>query len=137
MNPNLRNLTNHFLDVRLVSLASWRRAAEITPRDRNGPYVVLQEGYDPNDMRFVADEFILGRSGKWLRLGFFYQLPVRERRAEFVFGTVGEVMKLTADLPSGVRIYGRSQIEPGGAIEAEQDEMTEAIETGRHQPSHP
>jgi hypothetical protein len=33
-NVYLRNITNSFQDVRLVSLASWRQAAEITPRDR-------------------------------------------------------------------------------------------------------
>ena len=70
-NPNLRNITNHFLDAHLVSLAFWRKANEISPRDRNGPYLVLQEGYDPEDMRMIADEFILGRSGKWLSLGLF------------------------------------------------------------------
>ena len=63
-NVNLRNITNHFQDVRLASLASWKQAFEITPRDRSGPYVILQEGYDPDDMTMTADEFVLGRSGK-------------------------------------------------------------------------
>ncbi len=44
---NLRTITNNFLDVRLLSLASWHLAHEISPRDHGGPYVVLQEGYDP------------------------------------------------------------------------------------------
>jgi hypothetical protein len=67
-NLNLRTITNHFLDVRLVSLGSWRQANEIEPRDRGGPYVVLQEGYDPDDLRMTAKEFILGRSGIELAL---------------------------------------------------------------------
>ena len=58
-NHNLRNITNSFQDVRLVSLASWRQANEILPRDRGGPYVVLQEGYDPTDLRMIAEEFVL------------------------------------------------------------------------------
>src|SRR5262245_53900549 len=97
---HLRNITNHFQDVRLVSLASWKKANEISPRDRGGPYVVLQEGYDPEDTRMIAEEFVLGRTGKWMSLALFYRMPVPERRAEFVFGTAAEVMKVFNDLPS-------------------------------------
>src|SRR5580765_2622373 len=86
-NLNLRNITNSFLDVRLVSLKSWRQANEISPRDKGGPYVVLQEGYDAQDLTMTPDEFVLGRSGKWLSLGYFFKMPVAERREEFVFGT--------------------------------------------------
>src|SRR6266702_8668454 len=107
MNVNLRNITNSFLDVRLVSLKSWRRASEIIPRDNNGPYVVLQEGYDPEDMTVTPDEFVIGRSGKWLPLGYFFRMPVPERRKEFVFGTAAEVMQTLSDLPSKVQILSR------------------------------
>jgi hypothetical protein len=131
-NPNLRNITNHFLDARLVSLASWRNANEISPRDRNGPYVVLQEGYDPEDMRMLADEFILGRSGKWLSLGFFYKLPVPERRAEFVFGTAAEVIQMMNDLPSKVVMFARPQTQEAGAAQPANDEMMAAIEAGKN-----
>jgi hypothetical protein len=129
---NLSNITNSFQDVRLVSLASWRLANEITPRDRGGPYVVLQEGYDPLDPKLIADEFVLGRSGKWLSLGFFYKLPVPERRAEFIFGTAGEVMQMMSDLPSKVAI-----VRPGAKEEApaatEPDEMAAALQAAKSQ----
>src|SRR6185369_17513801 len=101
-NMNLRNITNDFQDVRLASLASWRQANEFNPRDRGGPYVVLQEGYDPDDTKVIADEFVLGRSGKWLSIGLFYRLPVPERRAEFIFGTAAEVMQMMQNLPPKV-----------------------------------
>jgi len=133
MNINLRNITNHFQDVRLVSLASWPAAAEISPRDRNGPYVVLQEGYDPNDMKVVADEFVLGRSGKWLSLSHFYGLPVPERRAEFIFGTVAEVMQMMTNLPSKVAILGRSTQEETTPVAQAGDEMAAAIQTAKTQ----
>ena len=61
---NLRSITNSFQDVRLASMASWRQAAEFTPRDKGGPYVVMQEGYDPQDPKFIADVDILFPSGK-------------------------------------------------------------------------
>jgi hypothetical protein len=131
-NPNLRNITNHFQDAHLVSLASWKNANEIAPRDRNGPYVVLQEGYDPEDMRMLADEFILGRSGKWLSLGLFYKLPVPERRAEFVFGTAAEVIQMMNDLPSKVRMFARADIQQAGPAQAGSDEMISAIQAAKN-----
>ncbi len=131
--PNLRKITNHFLDVRLLSLASWRQASEISPRDHGGPYVVLQEGYDPNDMKMIADEFVLGRSGQWLSLGQFYKLPVPERRAEFVFGTAGEVMQMMSDLPPKVVMFGHAETEEAAPAGAETDEMATAIKAAKSQ----
>ena len=134
-NQNLRNITNSFQDVRLASLSSWRQANEITPRDRGGPYVVMQQGYDPEDPKVIADEFVLGRSGKWLSLSHFYRMPVPERRAEFVFGTAAEIMQMMSNLPSKVQI-----IRPGAPAEAEPaapetDEMGAALQAGKSQSS--
>jgi hypothetical protein len=130
-NMNLRNITNSFQDVRLISLASWRQAAEFTPRDRGGPYVVLQEGFDPEDPKVIAEEFVLGRAGKWLSLGLFYKLPVAERRAEFIFGTAAEVMQMMQNLSSKpviVRPGADEEVEPGAP---EADEMAAALHEGR------
>jgi hypothetical protein len=129
-NANLRNITNHFQDVRLVSLASWKAAAEITPKDRGGPYVVLQEGFDPEDISMNPAEFVLGRSGKWLSLGFFYQMPVAERRTEFVFGTAAEVMKMMADLPPKVVMMRPDKPKPAGAAPGS-DEMAAALNAAK------
>lgn len=133
-NANLRNITNSFQDVRLASLASWKQAGEFNPCDRGGPYVVLQEGYDPEDPKVIADEFVLGRSGKWLSLGLFYRMPVPERRAEFVFGTAAEVMEMMRNLPSKVQV-----VRPGTPAETEPaapetDEMAAALQAGKSQP---
>jgi hypothetical protein len=134
-NPNLRNITNHFQDVRLVSLASWRQANEILPRDRGGPYVVLQEGCDPQDLTMAPDEFALGRSGKWLSLGFFFKLPVAERRTEFVFGTAAEVMRILNDLPSKAQILGRPANETDAPIVPADDEMAAAFQAAKNKNS--
>ena len=133
-NMNLRNITNDFQDCRLASLASWSQANEINPRDRGGPYVVLQEGYDPGDPKVIPDEFILGRSGQWLSLGVFYKMPVPERRAEFVFGTAAEVMQMMSNLPPKVQV-----VHPGAPAEAEPapgetDEMAAALQAGKNPP---
>jgi hypothetical protein len=128
MNIYLHNITNSFQDVRLASLSSWRQANEINPRDRNGPYVVLQEGYDPEDLSVTADEFVLGRSGKWLSLSHFFRMPVPERRAEFVFGTAAEVMHMMSDLPSKPEIIRPGKV-PKDA--PEKDEMAAALLTSK------
>jgi len=97
-------ITNHFQDVQLVSLSSWRQAKEITPRDRGGPYVVLQEGLDPNDPKLIPTQFVIGRAGKWLPLALFFRMPVPERQREFIFGTAAEVIQMMSDLPSKAAI---------------------------------
>jgi hypothetical protein len=131
-NLNLHTITNSFLDVRLISLASWHQASQISPRDHGGPYVVLQEGYDPDDVKMIPNEFVLGRSGQWLALGHFFKLPVDERRAEFVFGTAGEVMQMMSNLASKVQMFGRAPEPEGTPAEAEDDDMTIAFKTARN-----
>ena len=134
MNLNLRNITNDYRDVRLVSLSSWRQANEIQPRDRNGPYVVLQEGYDPEDMRMLPEEFVLGRSGKWLSLGHFYKMPIPERREEYLFGMVGEVIQLMSNLPSKVQLLRPAGQDKDTPATVPDDEMAAAFQAGREKP---
>jgi len=130
-NVNLRNITNHFMDARLVSLSSWREASRIELKDRGGPYVVLQEGYDPTDLKMIAREFILGRSGKWLALEHFYRLPVNDRRDEFVFGRVADVMQMMSDLPSKTVMFHQPTPEQATGVAPASDEMAAAIEAGK------
>ena len=133
-NMNLRNITNSFQDVRLVSLASWKQAAEFSPRDRGGPYVILQDGYDPEDMRLIPDEFVLGRSGKWLSLGLFYRMPVPDRRSEYLFGTKAEVMQMMSNLPAKAMILRPAGAGEEAATTTEEDEMATALQAGKAQP---
>jgi len=126
-NINLRNITNSFQDVRLGSLASWSRADEFSPHDPGGPYVVTQEGYDPDDATLTPDEFILRRSGEWLSLSFFFQMPEPDR-PEFVFRTASEVMQLMNDLPSKVRIIRPGAKDKAAPAPAEVDEMAAALQ---------
>ena len=134
-NLNLRNITNSFQDVRLASLATWKQASQFNPRDRGGPYVVMQEGFDPEDPKFIPDEFVLGRSGKWLSLSFFYRMPVPERQAEFVFGTVAEVMQMMGSLPPKVQILRPGSSAGGESAAPETDEMAAALRAGKTEPS--
>lgn len=131
MNLNLRTITNHFQDVRLVSLRTWPQAAEINPRDHGGPYVVLQEGFDPHDMKMIPCEFVLGRSGKWLALAHFYRLPIPDRRAEFVFGTAAEVIQMMGDLPPKPVMMNHVETDQDPAAPHGEDDMARAFQTGK------
>jgi hypothetical protein len=131
-NVNLRSISNSFQDVRLVSLASWAKAAEISPRDRGGPYIVLQEGYDPADLAVTPDEFVLGRSGKWLSLAHFFRLSIPERRAEFVFGTAAEVMQMMSNLSAKPEMLDRAAKEAAKSDAAEGDEMAAALQAAKN-----
>ena len=129
-NINLRNITNNFQDVRLGSLASWSRAGEFFPHDPGGPYVVTQEGYDPDDPKVTPDEFILRCSGEWLSLSFFFQMREPDR-PEFVFRTAAEVMQVMNDLPSKVQIIRAGAKEKAAPAPAEVDEMAAALQKGK------
>ena len=130
-NIELRNITNHFQDVRLGSLASWSRADEFIPHDLGGPYVVTQEGYDPDDAKFVPDQFILRRSGEWLSLSYFFQLPEPDR-ANFVFSTAADVVQLMRDLPSKVQIIRPTGIQQA-APPTDGDEMAAIVQAGKRE----
>lgn len=97
-------LRNDPSSARLISLAKLAMAAEIDPRDTHGPYVIMQTGYVPGDMTMNAADYLLGRSGSWLAFHWFIRMPVQDRRAEFVFGTVSEVMVLLEELAGNVQV---------------------------------
>ena len=81
----------------------------------------------------IANEFVLGRSGKWLALGHFFRLPVPDRRAEFVFGTAAEVVQMMSALPSKVAILRPGDQPDSTAPSPEQDEMAAAYNAGKGQ----
>lgn len=97
-------LSNHFSACRLVSLAKHKAASEIPNRDTNGPYVIMQHGYEPGDPTMRAGDYILGRSGAWLGTHWFIRMPVLERRKEFIFGNVAEVMAMMENLTGKVEV---------------------------------
>ena len=121
-----QRLSNHFSACRLVSLAKHKLAAEFANRDTNGPYVIMQHGYEPGDPTMRAADYILGRSGAWLGTHWFIRLPVPDRRKEFLFGTVAEVMALMESLTSKVEVI---QDKPANVAEdaLADEEMEKAI----------
>jgi hypothetical protein len=94
----------------------------------------MQEGYDPEDPTMTADEFVLGRSGKWLSLSYFYRMPVPERRAEFVFGTAAEIMQMMSNLPPKVVMLRPGAETERAPVTPETDEMAAALKAAKDQP---
>jgi hypothetical protein len=126
----LRVITNAYQDVRVISLKDWKSASEISPRDRGGPYIIGQEGYSPEDQSFRPDEFVLSRAGKWLSVGIFFALPLEQRRAEFIFGTISEVVQLMQSLPSKALVWKALETPGSHSSEPGQDELSAAFTAG-------
>ncbi len=125
-------LTNNFDSARLLSLKNLKQASEIPGCDRNGPYVVMQHAYDPEDPTMTPEDFLLGKSGAWLATKWFVGLPVDQRRKEFIFATSTEVIALLEDLTHGVAIT-RPQGSPPEAAEGD-DALNQLIQSGTKNP---
>jgi len=119
-------LSNHFTACRLISLAKIKTASEFPNRDTNGPYLILQHGYEPGDASMSGADYILGRSGAWLGTHWFIRMPVPERRKEFIFSTVAEVMEMMENLTSKVNVI---RDKPANVSDdaPDDDEMQKAI----------
>ncbi|HWQ90813.1 MAG TPA: hypothetical protein VN673_04020 [Clostridia bacterium] len=132
----LHSLTNRYQDVRLISLHGWKESDAIDPRDNGGPYVVVQEAYDPADFKMRPDEFVLSKSGHWMAMGYFFRLPQETRRDEFVFGTAAEVVRALEQLPPVASVvYSQAALEE--LREGELDELNAAIIHGKETPFRP
>ena len=120
-------LSNNISACRLLSLAKHRLASEISPRDTHGPYIILQHGYEPGDATMKSADYLLGRSGSWLGTHWFIRMPLAERRKEFIFGTMAEVMELMDNLTSKVSVVGT---QPAGVTDDSpvDEEMQKVLE---------
>jgi hypothetical protein len=131
----LRSISNNYADVRLLSLRDWKDAGTIVPRDVGGPYMVVQEGYDPQDFKMRYDEFVLGRSGNWITVAVLLKLPREVRRNEYIFGTASEVIHLLQNLHGQAEVI-TSSAEANAlstAAASEPDDLKAAFEQAKHQ----
>ncbi len=129
---DLKSITNDYQDARLISLRHWKNAASIPDRDANGPYIVGQEGYDPQDVRMTPDEFVLCKSGHWMSTTEFFKLPQEDQRAKFLFMTVAEVMQTMANLPSTVSILRPGVKEAPTAGCGQTNDLNDAVKNAPH-----
>jgi hypothetical protein len=122
----VRNLSNDFQSVRLLSLHAWPDAPALRDPGGHGPYVVMQKAMDPEDLRATVEDFILGKAGRWLPMYLFHQLPEDLRREQFVFSAAAQVIEVLQGL-TGKPIIDRGR--PATAADpAEADPLNQAIQ---------
>ena len=65
----------------------------------HGPYLVRQEGYEPDSSTFKPQRFILQKDGRWLLNLAFVMLPEAEQEAQ-LFHSLTEVLLLFDEIAS-------------------------------------
>lgn len=84
----MKQLTNSYTDCRLINLE---------PATPKGPYVVVQEGYDPEDPTMRSALFLLKKSGTWIDEIAHFAVP-DETAFDIIFEDVKDVMTLLGGL---------------------------------------
>lgn len=90
----MSQLTNNYRDCTLI---------KVEPQNPGGPYVVVQEAFDPEDPQMRSALFLLQHDGTWIEEIARTELP-DEERFEVVFETLDEVMKAFEAMPDKVTI---------------------------------
>lgn len=85
----MRQLTNNYRDCTLIN---------IEPSTPGGPYVVVQEAFDPEDPQMRNALFMLQHDGTWIEEIARTELP-DEERFEVVFETLNDVMQAFQAMP--------------------------------------
>lgn len=111
--PDVRNLSNSFLAVRLLALHEFPDTADLGV----GPFLVVQHGIDPSNPCLEPDHFLLTRDGAWLPIVAFLGLPLQERRDRACFPDAAEVMNLLEQLPPRPRVVHENSLPTDEACE--------------------
>jgi hypothetical protein len=81
-----RPLSNDASAARLISLIKLEMAIEIGPHDSQGPYVILQTGYAPGDLRMNAADYLLGLPARTTCSDYLLGLPARTTCSDYLLG---------------------------------------------------
>lgn len=127
---NARNLSNDFQDVHLYSLHTWPEAGAFRDPNGNGPYIVMQTGIDPEDLRATVEDFILGKTGRWLPMYLFQQLSKELRREQFIFAAAADVIEVMQGL-AGKPVIERGQPDAATLPPDNADPLNKAIQEAR------
>jgi len=132
-NPNLRNITNHFLD------AIWSASHRGTERMKSHHAIATGPMSSCRKVTTLETCECSPMNSSWVDQAngclsaCSNKLPVPERRAEFVFGTAAEVIQMMSDLPSKVVMFARPETQDAGPPQPGTDEMAAAIQAGKNQ----
>lgn len=101
------SITNDFRDFQLWNLMAQAAPA---PAPARGPYMVVQDGCDPEDPVSRKCSFVLTRRGTWLHCYLFFMLPDTVRRGVGVFDSVQDVFELAE------RLVGKPRVESANSV---------------------
>lgn len=92
-------ITNSYQDFRVLNLCQLVHHVE-----GRGPYMVTQDGCDPNNPAMRECSFVLTRRGTWLHFYLYLALPESVRSKIAHYETVAEVLKRAELLPAKVTV---------------------------------
>ncbi len=90
-------ITNRYQDFKVLNLCQLVHHVE-----GRGPFMVTQDGCDPNDSAMRPCSFVLTRSGTWLHFYLYLALPEMVRQKCVHFETAAEVLQQADSLPAKV-----------------------------------
>lgn len=91
------SITNSSQDFQLLNLCKLVHHVE-----GRGPFIVTQDGCDPNDSTMRQCSFVLTRRGTWLHFYLYLALPETVRQNCAYFDSIAEVLQRAESLPSRV-----------------------------------
>jgi len=121
-------LTNSIADCEILNLE--------TGRNRQGPYVVRQDGVAPRGTSVRSYRFLLRKDGTWVNNLAVFVLPEEEQEAQFTFASVAEVYALVNRLGGTPRAEaalpeGKSESELLAATESTISRVWKRIQNAR------
>ena len=99
-------ITNQYQDFKVLNLAQLLHRTE-----GRGPYMITQDGCDPNDPTMRACSFVLTRRGTWLHFYLYLALPEPVRRSCAQFETITEVLQHARSLPEKVTVEDAASLQ--------------------------
>ncbi len=99
-------ITNRYQDFHVLNLCQLVHHVE-----GRGPFMVTQDGCDPDDPTMRECSFVLTRRGTWLHFYLYLALPesVREKMAHL--DTVAEVLQRADSLPAKVIVENAASLQ--------------------------
>lgn len=88
-------ITNNYQDFQVQNLCQL-----VHHVDGRGPFIVTQDGCDPNDSRMRACSFVLTRRGTWLHFYLYLALSESARAKCTYFETAPEIVRHAESLPA-------------------------------------
>jgi len=99
-------ITNRYQDFQVLNLCQLVHHVE-----GRGPFMVTQEGCDPNDAAMRECSFVLTKRGTWLHFYLYLALPESVRQHCAHFETVAEVLHQADSLPAKVIVEDAASLQ--------------------------